>query len=125
MALRKLNLLEWLLVSGSLLILVPNSLWAQNQITGSIEGRVELEDGKPAPNAKILIKDEYRNVEVTVFSDAEGRYFRPLLQPGYYTLTCELEGYEISSERHVKINVASAGKLGVPPFRLTKVMTTP
>lgn len=101
---------------------------AQNQLTGSIEGDVIFNDGqRPAPGAKITIRDEYRGVESTVFTNANGKYYKSFLQPSGYTINCELAGYETTpKETKVVIYVATEGRVvGPPPFVLAKPAANP
>ncbi len=82
------------------------------QETGSISGKVTLDDGSALPGVTISASGDVLPADRTVLSTATGEYRLLLLPPGNYELTFELEGMatqkralEVLLERNSVVNV--------------------
>jgi hypothetical protein len=82
------------------------------QETGSISGKVTLDDGTDLPGATVTASGDVLPQNRTVITDAAGEYRFVMLPPGGYELTFELEGMaaqaralEVLLERNSVVNV--------------------
>ena len=73
------------------MVLVPA---AQAQVVGSIQGYAQDESGAVLPGVGIEVANEDTGSNRSAFTNAEGFYTVPLLQPGTYTITATLEGMQ-------------------------------
>ena len=71
-----------------LLLLLSVSAFAQQ--TGTVRGKVETSDGKPAPSVTIFLKEANRGTIV----DEDGNYRFNRIKPGNYTLLATLIGFK-------------------------------
>ena len=98
----------WILFTVALLLGLP--VYAQE--TGSISGKVTLDDGTDMPGVTITAAGDVLPQARTVITDAAGEYRFIMLPPGSYELTFELEGMatqaralEVLLERNSVVNV--------------------
>jgi hypothetical protein len=73
--------------------------------TGAIVGTVHDGSGAVLPGVSITIKNEGTNVARAVVTTASGDYSAPLLPPGNYELSAELQGFEKVVFRNVQLQV--------------------
>jgi len=73
------------------MVLVPA---AQAQVVGSIQGYAQDDSGAVLPGVGIEVANEDTGSNRSAFTNAEGFYTVPLLQPGTYTITATLEGMQ-------------------------------
>ena len=71
---------------------------------GSITGFVRDPSNAVVPNVKVSIKNEGTGEQRTVITNEAGYYVMPNLQPGYYTVTAESQGFKKFSSTHNKLS---------------------
>ena len=68
---------------------------SQDPVTGAFEGTVtDTQTGQPIPGAAIQFVNTITEVPVAKRSDAEGRFYQGLLQPGIYRIRVTAKGYK-------------------------------
>lgn len=71
---------------------------AQDTVTGAFDGLVtDSRTGNPIAQATVQIINRYTQVPVAKRTDAQGRFYQGLLQPGIYTIRVSAPGYQTSS----------------------------
>jgi outer membrane receptor protein involved in Fe transport len=91
------------------------SMRGQSAVDGAIGGTVEDKTGSVISGAKVVIRSNGTNAEQTVVSDASG-FFRAIhLQPGQYTVTVTVPGFDTFRATAVTVSV---GSLSDPVARL-------
>jgi hypothetical protein len=94
------------------LLLPAGMVWAQSQATtGLIEGTVVDEQGGAMPGATVAIRNTATNYEVTVTTDAGGRFRAPLLPLGPYRLSVLLPGFATLVREGVTLSVGQTVNL--------------
>jgi hypothetical protein len=73
--------------------------------TGTLQGTVQDSSGAFVPDAKVTITNVATNETITLTTDATGRYIRPFLPPGTYTIAVEKEGFRTVRQENVRLNV--------------------
>ena len=99
-----------------LLALVAAPLPAGSQTTtlGAIEGTVADETGLALPGVTLTLTSPVLQVpELTVISDAEGRYRFPDLRVGLYRLRSELQGFQGYIRENLDISVGFVARVDV------------
>jgi hypothetical protein len=76
------------------LILLPVLAHAQSRTTGQIVGTVKDASGAVIPNAAIILIDAGTGNTAETKSGSEGGFVFPNLQPGTYTLTATVTGFQ-------------------------------
>ncbi len=71
---------------------------------GSITGFVRDPSNAVVPNVKVSIKNEGTGEQRAVTTNEAGYYVMPNLQPGYYTVTAEAQGFKKFSSTHNKLS---------------------
>jgi hypothetical protein len=114
-----------LLLIACLCMVCSSLIYAQNSITGVIEGRVQDKDHKPIGGAVIHATYTATGKVLATTSYSDGSYRMQFLAPGQYTLDCEHPSYNRSQENSVQIRVNAINPIGVPPFVLTLKSAAP
>jgi hypothetical protein len=79
---------------------------ASAQTTGTIIGVVtDFSSGKPVAGAVVVATSPALQGEQTVVTDANGSYRLPLLPPGEYTLSVQLEGYKPAERSDISLRL--------------------
>jgi hypothetical protein len=112
----------FLIVAGFLASGVCPS-YAQNSITGVVEGRVQDSTGKPIAGAAILATYNATGKVLSTTSRSDGSYRIINLTPGEYTLYCRHADYDPGKEGPIYIRVNAINPIGVPPFILVPKST--
>jgi carboxypeptidase family protein len=97
------------------LLVAPLGSSAQST-SGSISGTVLDKDGAAITNAKVVVKDQSKQVNFTAVSDKEGRFTFTQMQPGRYNLTVESPNFRKFELKDVVLNAND--KLSVGDVRL-------
>jgi hypothetical protein len=100
-------------------------IFAQNNVTGIIEGRVLDKGGKPVARAVVHATYDATGKVKGTTSGSDGSYKITFLGPGKYTLDCEHPDYNRGQENSVYIRVNAINPIGVPPFILTPKSAAP
>jgi len=103
-------MLKWTRSSWQVFILVLVSLcWlapsAQAQVRGTFTGLVTDPTGAVVPNATVTATNEGTGVATPRPTNGEGFYTIPDLQPGFYTLRAEAQGFKTFVNAHVELTV--------------------
>ena len=107
-----------LLTGLSLCILMfAGQMFAQNQVTGAISGKVTDPQGALIPNASVTVTNIGTNSTATVTSNDEGTYRVTGLQPGTYRVaTAAISGFSGAKAENVVVQVGSTTPVD---FKLT------
>lgn len=92
------------LVLACLFLIAPATAFAQ-ETRGSIEGVIKDSTGGALPGVSVSAKQVQTNATVTAVTDSTGVYRFPALQPGTYTVTATLQGFNPASQDKVEITV--------------------
>jgi hypothetical protein len=69
---------------------------AQDTVTGAFEGLVtDSKNGAPVARASVQITNLSTRVPVAKRTDAQGRFYQGLLQPGIYAIRVTADGYQV------------------------------
>ncbi len=90
------------LVLISLCCLVPS---ASAQVRGTFTGSVTDPTGAVIPGATVTATNEGTGVVTARPTNGEGLYTIPDLQPGYYTVRAEAQGFKIIINAHIELTV--------------------
>lgn len=77
--------------------------WAQRDM-GTVLGTVTDPTGAVVAGAKVVITEEATQQSVTLTTDDNGNYIRPLLKPGVYTVEVEMAGFKKAAQKNVNLN---------------------
>src|SRR5262249_24135069 len=80
------------------------SLFGQIQ-NARVEGTVTDSSLAVVPGAKLTITNTKTQVKTDAESDQSGFFFFPVLQPGFYTLTAEAQGFRKETITNIEVNV--------------------
>jgi Carboxypeptidase regulatory-like domain/TonB dependent receptor-like, beta-barrel len=97
------------LILVSLLTIVPMRLHAQ--VTGSVSGYVKDQTGAAVPGAKVTATLVSQSVSTSTTSNAEGFYQFTAVQPGLYTVTVEMTGFQKLTHTNVVVSVGQPVRL--------------
>jgi hypothetical protein len=86
-----------------LLVLLTSGLEAQ--VGGRMSGFLKDATGAVLPGAKVTARSVGQQLERTATSDGTGLFVLLALQPGTYTVTAELEGFETQTQRGVELSL--------------------
>ena len=90
----------------ALLLVVVSAANAHGQaFTASLVGTVTDSDGGVMPGAIVTVTNLGTAQERTVTTDAQGRYTVPLLPPGQYRVSAELEGFKRGVREPITLQV--------------------
>ncbi|HLK17709.1 MAG TPA: TonB-dependent receptor [Bryobacteraceae bacterium] len=81
-------------------ILISVCAFAQRDL-GTITGTITDPQGAGIPNARVTITEDATGLSYTVQTTQLGEYVRPLLKPGTYTITVEVQGFRKAEQKGV------------------------
>src|ERR1041385_624249 len=108
-------------------LILSGSAFSQTAATADLHGTVKDPNGAVIQNATITVRDEARNFERTVQSDASGAFTLLSLPPGHYRLTVDAQGFAKYVARDVGLTVGQAAEYPVAmrlPTAETEVTVT-
>ncbi len=73
-------------------------------VTGSIYGSVSDPTGAIVPGAKITVTNVGTNESLTATTNGSGNYLFPVLSPGTYKVTSEVQGYSTVVQRGIQLS---------------------
>src|ERR1051325_1615038 len=73
--------------------------------TGTILGTITDSSGAVLPGVTVTVKNTDTSQSRSVVSDVAGRYRLPLLQPGHYEITAQLQGFQTMVHSGVTVTV--------------------
>ncbi|HEX7154135.1 MAG TPA: TonB-dependent receptor [Thermoanaerobaculia bacterium] len=85
-------------------LLAPVAAFAQ-LTTGSINGTVTDDSGAALPGVTLTARNVATGASRTTITESDGSFNIPLLQPGTYEVTAELEGFRPAVARNVAVNL--------------------
>lgn len=94
----KANRFLWL--ATAVLLICATKAPAQ---TASIQGRVTDPSGARVPGAAVVVSNVETGVHQTTVTNAQGVYTMPFLQPGPYTLTVTIQGFESATRSDIQL----------------------
>ena len=71
---------------------------------GTVLGMVTDPSGALVADAKVTITEDATKQSLSLTTDDNGNYIRPLLKPGVYTVEVEMVGFKKSAQKNVQIN---------------------
>ncbi len=74
--------------------------------TGSIAGQVTDSTGAVIASAKVTLLNEGTSQERVATTDASGAYLFPLVQPGFYTVRVEMQGFKSYAAHKMEVQVS-------------------
>lgn len=119
-------MLKWTRSSWQVITLVLVSLcWlapsAKAQVLGTLTGSVTDPSGAVIPNATVTATNEGTGVATARPTNAEGIYTIPDLQPGFYMVKAEAQGFKVLVNAHVELTVGYTQRVN---FKLEVGATT-
>jgi Carboxypeptidase regulatory-like domain len=90
----------------AVLFLIAAPAIAQLSSTGTIRGRVQDSSGAQIPGATVSVVSEGTHVPASTKSSSDGAFVAAGLQPGDYTVTVEMQGFEKYSVTGVEVHPA-------------------
>ncbi len=100
----------FLIVALAMIVAIPVAL-AQQPTTGTLQGIVGEQDGKPLPGATVVVKGPLG--ERAAQTDAKGQFEFRFLPAGTYTVRAEMPGYSTVEVGGVDINAAGRTRLPI------------
>jgi hypothetical protein len=108
---------RWAIALLAIALAVP-AFGQYGSSTGAIQGRVTDEQGGVLPGVQVTIRGP--GAAQTVYSDARGEFRAVQLDPGTYTLTLSLSGFQTVSRENVAVSLGRNTELTIP-MGLTRV----
>jgi hypothetical protein len=101
-------------------LLVSPFVFSQSA-TGNIQGTVVLEDGSSIPGVLVTLTSNIMGTKKTITS-VQGNFRFLQLQPGKYTVRCELEGFKVDTQTNIGVAIGQNVKVSVTlvPGELTE-----
>ena len=99
--------LLWVLLVAAGVGLTSAPARAQNT-GGAISGTITDDTGGALPGVAVTLKRVETGTTRAVVTDARGRYTAPLLEPGSYEVTAELQGFTTAVRRDLALTLGSA-----------------
>ena len=109
---------RWAIAFLAVAVVALPALAQYGQSTGGIQGRVTDEQGGVLPGVQVTIKGP--GAPQTAYTDARGEFRVANLDPGTYTLTLTLAGFQTVNRENVVVNLGRNTELTIP-MGLTKV----
>jgi hypothetical protein len=81
-----------------------STLYSQD-VTGSVQGKVNDPTGATVPNAKVELVNEQTRVVTAQTSDASGSYIFNLVPPGKYSIRVSAAGFQSAVARGITVEV--------------------
>jgi hypothetical protein len=84
---------------------------AAQETTGSLGGQVVDSQGLAVPGASVTVTGPQGGR--TIVTDADGRYVAPFLTPGQYAVRVELQGFKVSEQKDITVNLGGRREINV------------
>jgi len=89
----------------ALLVLLPVSVCSQGYF-GTVSGELTDSSGAIVQGASVVLTDQERGYVFHFTSDSAGRYLFANVQPGLYSVSAEMKGFEKEVHTNIKVNVS-------------------
>jgi hypothetical protein len=115
---RRVPVFRWALALLAIALVATPVLAQFGSNTGGIQGRVTDEQGGVLPGVQVTLRGP--GAPQTVYSDARGEFRAANLDPGTYTLTLTLAGFQTVNRENVVVSLGRNTELTIP-MGLTRV----
>jgi len=96
---------------------------------GRIQGTVVDGSGGVLPGVTVTLKNDATGVSAVNVTDAEGRYIFDFIEPGAYSVTAELQGFQTAVQKNIRVqqrnNITVDLKMAIASFEESITVTTP
>lgn len=86
--------------------------------SGTLQGQVQLQNGKPMPKTQVAIVNEHNRTSRTVRTNGRGTYTAPYLPPGNYKITASMKGFKSEILRNFPVNLNKVNHVDPPKITL-------
>lgn len=86
---------------------------AAQDARGTVLGRVTDSSGSMVPNVEVRITNEATGVPISAKTNDSGNYVVPYLNPGLYTVSCEMQGFKKWSRAAVQVRIQDSVEVNV------------
>jgi hypothetical protein len=114
----RFRFLRWAIALLAIALAAAPVLAQYGSSTGGIQGRVTDEQGGVLPGVQVTLKGP--GAPRTVYTDARGEFRVANLDPGTYTITLNLAGFQTINRENVAVNLGKNTELTIP-MGLTRV----
>jgi uncharacterized protein YfaS (alpha-2-macroglobulin family) len=83
-------------------------------IRGALTGTVTDSSGALVPGASVTVTNKDTNISDTAVTNAQGTYTFPLVPPGTYQITAELQGFKKYVRDGIVVDVAQTTRVDIP-----------
>src|SRR6185369_10006647 len=94
-----------------------------------IGGAVGDATGGALPGVTVTLKTDATGVNAVNVTDAEGRYIFDFIEPGAYSVTAELQGFQTSVQKNVRVqqrnNITVDLKMAIASLEESITVTAP
>jgi carboxypeptidase family protein/TonB-dependent receptor-like protein len=104
--------LRWAIALLAIALAAAPALAQYGSSTGGIQGRVTDEQGGVLPGVQVTLKGP--GAPRTAYTDARGEFRVANLDPGTYTITLNLAGFQTVNRENVTVNLGKNTELTIP-----------
>jgi hypothetical protein len=115
---KRFHFFRWGIALLAIALVAAPALAQYGSNTGGIQGRVTDDQGGVLPGVQVTVRGP--GAPQTVYTDARGEFRIANLDPGTYTLTLTLAGFQTVNRENVAVNLGRNTELTVP-MGLTRV----
>jgi Carboxypeptidase regulatory-like domain/TonB-dependent Receptor Plug Domain len=115
---KRFHVLRWAIALLAIALAAAPVLAQYGSSTGGIQGRVTDEQGGVLPGVQVTLKGP--GAPRTAYTDARGEFRVANLDPGTYTITLTLAGFQTVNRENVTVNLGRNTELTIP-MGLTRV----
>ena len=87
------------------LFALMNAVAFGQSATGVLDGRITDTAGGVIPGAKVTILNSDTGVRQALTSNGEGRFYQNFVQPGNYSVTVEMKGFNRHVENSIRVDI--------------------
>ena len=114
----RVRIFRWTIALLAIALAAAPVLAQYGQSTGGIQGRVTDEQGGVLPGVQVTLRGP--GAPQTVYTDARGEFRAANLDPGTYTITLTLAGFQTVNRENVTVSLGRNTELTIP-MGLTRV----
>ncbi len=93
--------------------LLPSQSARAQVSTASLNGTIQDQTGAAVPNTKLILTRAGTGVALNTVTDAAGHYGFPIVQPAFYTLTAEAQGFKKVTQENIELQVGQVGEINL------------
>ncbi len=105
--------IKFLAVAVLCLLAGIGQVFAQSTVTGGISGKVSDPQGAVVPNAPVTVTNTGTNSTVNVTATNDGSFRVTNLQPGTYSVSVTVSGFETYRQENIVVEVGQATSLDI------------